>query len=125
MNFFGIGGLEWLIIGTIAFFVLGPKSMVEGARAARKVIKNLREQGNELQTMFKEAASLEDERDAEDKAPPAPSGAVARPSGGRPATSQHEGRIANETRRQPDTSGVPVPPDDQEPDTGPAADKPQ
>ncbi len=85
MNFLGIGSLEWLIIGAIGFFVLGPKGISEGVRTVRNVMKNLREQGSELKTMVDEAVALEDEQETARNAPPAPQGAVARPAGSRPA----------------------------------------
>ena len=32
MTLFGIGGFEFLLIAAIAFFVLGPKRLLEGIR---------------------------------------------------------------------------------------------
>ena len=60
MNFFGIGGLEFLLLGAVAYFVLGPKRLIEGIREARRVYSNLRRQRAELQSMITEAIDLEE-----------------------------------------------------------------
>lgn len=41
MNLFGIGPLEFLFIIIIAIIVLGPKGLVEGARAVGKFIRKM------------------------------------------------------------------------------------
>lgn len=48
MNFFGIGGLELLVIGLVAFLVLGPKKMAEAGKSAAKILSELRKQRDEL-----------------------------------------------------------------------------
>ncbi|MCH8230576.1 MAG: hypothetical protein IIA53_09635 [Chloroflexi bacterium] len=60
MNFFGIGGLEFLLLGAIALFVLGPKRLLEGIREGRRLYSNLRRQRAELQSMITEAIDLEE-----------------------------------------------------------------
>lgn len=60
MNFFGIGGLEFLLLGAVALFVLGPKRMLEGIREGRRLYSNLRRQRAELQSMITEAIDLEE-----------------------------------------------------------------
>lgn len=60
MNFFGIGGLEFLLLGAVALFVLGPKRLLEGIREGRKIYSNLRRQRAELQSMITEAIDLDD-----------------------------------------------------------------
>ena len=60
MNVFGIGGLEFLLLGAIALFVLGPKRMLEGIREGRRFYANLKRQRAELQSMITEAIDLEE-----------------------------------------------------------------
>jgi sec-independent protein translocase protein TatB len=84
MNFLGIGGMEMLVIGLIAFLLLGPKGMADGAKTVNKFMKDLRGQRDELQKIVKSAVEEEQEEDRAKKAPPVPSGAVARPAGARP-----------------------------------------
>ena len=59
MNFLGIGGLELVLIGIVAFLVVGPKRLSEGARTAAKVLRELRRQRDELTGMVREAVDLE------------------------------------------------------------------
>ena len=59
MNFLGIGGLELVLIGILAFLVLGPKRLSEGARTAAKVLGELRRQRDELTGMVREAVDPE------------------------------------------------------------------
>ncbi len=59
MNFLGIGGLELLLIAIVAFVVLGPKRLSEGARTAAKALRELRRQRDELTDMVREAVDLE------------------------------------------------------------------
>ena len=60
MNFFGIGGLEFLVIGAVAMLFVGPKRLLEGIREARKVYSELRRQRAELQSMITEAIDLDE-----------------------------------------------------------------
>lgn len=60
MNFLGIGGLEFLLLGAVALFVLGPKRLLEGIREGRKIYSNLRRQRADLQSMITEAIDLDD-----------------------------------------------------------------
>jgi sec-independent protein translocase protein TatB len=83
MNFMGIGGFELLVIGLIAFLILGAKGMRDGIKTAGKVMKEIREQGNELKQMVKQAVEEEEDEQREETAPK-PEGAVSRPSGARP-----------------------------------------
>ncbi len=59
MNFLGIGGLELVLIGIVAFLVLGPKRLSEGARTAAKMLRELRRQRDELTGMVREAVDPE------------------------------------------------------------------
>ena len=59
MNFLGIGGLELVLIGIVAFLVLGPKRLSEGARTAAKMLSELRRQRDELTGMVREAVDPE------------------------------------------------------------------
>ncbi|MBT4126639.1 MAG: hypothetical protein HOJ22_06030 [Chloroflexi bacterium] len=60
MSFFGMGGLEVVLIGAIALFVLGPKRMLQGIRDGRKIYSDLKRQRDTLQTLITEAIDLED-----------------------------------------------------------------
>ncbi|MDG0868061.1 hypothetical protein [Candidatus Lucifugimonas marina] len=60
MSFFGLGGLEIVLIGAIALFVLGPKRMLQGIRDGRKIYSDLKRQRDTLQTLITEAIDLED-----------------------------------------------------------------
>ena len=59
MNFLGIGSLELVLIGIVAFLVLGPKRLSEGARTAAKMLRELRRQRDELAGMVREAVDPE------------------------------------------------------------------
>ena len=59
MNFLGIGGLELVLIGIVAFLVVGPKRLSEGARTAAKMLSELRRQRDELTGMVREAVDPE------------------------------------------------------------------
>jgi Sec-independent protein translocase protein TatA len=72
VNFFGIGGLELLIIGLVAFLVLGPKKMAEAGKTAAKILSELRKQRDELT-----AAIMSEE-------PAPPEGARREPEGAAP-----------------------------------------
>ena len=60
MNVFGIGGLEFLLLGAVALFVLGPKRMLEGIREGRRIYADLKRQRDQLQSMIAEAIDLEE-----------------------------------------------------------------
>ena len=60
MGFMGLGGLEVLLIGAIAFFVVGPKRLLEGIRGGRKIYSDLKRQRDTLQSLITEAIDLED-----------------------------------------------------------------
>ncbi len=60
MNFFGIGGLEFLLLGAVALFVLGPKRLLEGIREGRKIYSALKRQRDELESIITEAIDLEE-----------------------------------------------------------------
>ncbi len=63
MNFFGIGGLELVLVMLVAFFVVGPVRLVQGARTARKYMTELRRQREELTQMVEDAVDLEEVRE--------------------------------------------------------------
>jgi Sec-independent protein translocase protein TatA len=60
VGFMGLGGLEVLLIGAIAFFVVGPKRLLEGIRGGRKIYSDLKRQRDALQSLITEAIDLED-----------------------------------------------------------------
>ena len=60
MTIFGIGGLEVLLIGAIALFVLGPKRLLEGVRQGRRIYTDLKRQRDALQSLVTEAIDLQE-----------------------------------------------------------------
>ena len=60
MTFFGIGGFEYLLIGAVALFVLGPKRLLEGIREGRRIYSDLKRQRDALQSMITEAIDLDE-----------------------------------------------------------------
>ena len=60
MTFFGIGGFEFLVIGAIALFVLGPRRLLEGIREGRRIYSDLKRQREVLQSMLTEAVDLDE-----------------------------------------------------------------
>ena len=59
MNFFGIGGLELILVMLVGLFVVGPVRLVEGARTARKYMTELRRQREELTQIVEDAVDVE------------------------------------------------------------------
>jgi Sec-independent protein translocase protein TatA len=91
VNFFGIGGFELIIIAGLAFFLLGPKKMIETSRSAGKLIRELKAERDKFTNMI-----MSEFDDADDKpsgakqssaatgpevTPEAPVDAVSRPRG--------------------------------------------
>jgi Sec-independent protein translocase protein TatA len=60
MSFFGIGGLEFLVIFGIALFVVGPRRLAEGVRTGRKYYTELKRQREELTSLVSEALEVEE-----------------------------------------------------------------
>ena len=52
MNFLGIGLLELLVIGGLAYFLLGPRRMSEVGRTVGKALREMRRQRDELTAML-------------------------------------------------------------------------
>ena len=52
MNFLGIGLLEILVIGGLAYFLLGPRRMSEAGRTVGSALRELRRQRDELTAML-------------------------------------------------------------------------
>ena len=52
MNFLGIGLFELLVIGGLAYFLLGPKKMGEAGRTLGKALRELRRQRDEFTAML-------------------------------------------------------------------------
>ena len=48
MNFFGIGGIELIVIALVAFLVLGPRRMAEAGKTIARFMAELRKQRDEL-----------------------------------------------------------------------------
>ena len=55
MNFFGIGGLEILLITIIGVTVVGPTRLIHGIRSFRNLMTELRRQKNDLMAVLLEA----------------------------------------------------------------------
>ncbi len=51
MNFMGMGGVELIVIAGLAFFLLGPKKMIEVSRNAGKIIRDLKSERDKLTRM--------------------------------------------------------------------------
>ena len=52
MNFLGIGPIELLLVGLVAFIFLGPARMVEVARSLGKMVQEVRRTTNDLPNML-------------------------------------------------------------------------
>ena len=59
MNFFGVGGLEVVIVLLVAFLVLGPNQLVSMAKGLGKVVKELRNATGQFARMVED----DDDRD--------------------------------------------------------------
>jgi len=95
VNFFGIGGFELIVIAGLAFFLLGPKKMIETSREAGKIFRELKVERDKFTKMVMEEYEDDDTSDtsdatksgtassrASDAGPHAPpAGAVSRPRG--------------------------------------------
>jgi Sec-independent protein translocase protein TatA len=92
VNFFGIGGFELIVIAGLAFFLLGPKKMIETSRDAGKIIRELKAERDKFTKMVMEEYEAVDDSAsaAEDSTTTgasdagldvAPVGAVSRPRG--------------------------------------------
>ena len=68
MNFFGIGGLEILLITIIGVTVVGPTRFIHGIRSFRNLMTELRRQKNDLTTVLLEA--VDDDFEEEQKGVP-------------------------------------------------------
>lgn len=51
MNFLGIGGFEIIVVAGLAFFLLGPKKMIETSRSAGKILRDLRSERDKFMNM--------------------------------------------------------------------------
>ena len=60
MNFFGVGGFEFLLILFVALFFLGPKNLIFGIRKMRLFYTQLKKQRDELISIVTEAVEIEE-----------------------------------------------------------------
>jgi len=60
MNFFGVGGFEFLLIIFVALFFLGPKNLIFGLRKMRLLYTQLKKQRDELISIVTEAVEIEE-----------------------------------------------------------------
>ena len=60
MSFFGIGGLEFLVIFGVALFFLGPKRLAHGVRTGRKYYTELKRYRDELTSLVSEAIDADE-----------------------------------------------------------------
>ena len=79
MNFLGVGPIELIIIGLVAFIFLGPERMVDAARLLGRLTREVRKMTSEVRDMV----------DVDELTNPKPTGQAIRPDAqrGRPATS--------------------------------------
>ena len=60
MNFFGVGGFEFLLILFVALFFLVPKNLIFGIRKMRLFYTQLKKQRDELISIVTEAVEIEE-----------------------------------------------------------------
>ncbi len=84
MNFMGMGVPELIVIGLVAFLLFGAKGMQDGVKSVGKVVRDLKGQSNEFKKMVMDAVD-EVETEVNSAIAIPPDGAVARPTGARPA----------------------------------------
>ena len=75
MNFLGVGPLELLIVGALAYFLLGPKKMGEAGKSVGKILREFREQRDEFTSMLMESVDTEQKPESA-STPSTPTGAV-------------------------------------------------
>ena len=89
MNFLGVGTLEMLLIAAVAFLVVGPARLTEGMRSAGRMLRQLRQERDQLTGLLMDATG------ARTPEPPArPPGAVPRDAnqnGGEPSEAPSDG----------------------------------
>jgi Sec-independent protein translocase protein TatA len=117
VNFLGIGGFELIIIAGLAFFLLGPKKMIETSRNAGKLIRELKTERDKFTNMIMTEFDVEDDKPARssdgspatgstagpEETSEAPAGAVSRPRGRMQGFADDEGN----------SDGLDAPEDDQ------------
>ncbi|MBI4306276.1 MAG: twin-arginine translocase TatA/TatE family subunit [Chloroflexi bacterium] len=69
VNIFGIGGMELVVIGLVAFLLLGPRKMAEAGKTVAKILSEVRRQRDELTAAIMQEP---DEKNAEAPAGPPP-----------------------------------------------------
>ena len=84
MNLFGVGFLELAVIFLIAFLVMGPAKAIEMARAAGKLIGDMRRTLNEMNVAadLNESSRINPSSAPDQPAKPAPPPTGAIPTGG-------------------------------------------
>lgn len=97
MNFLGVGPIELIIIGLVAFIFLGPERMVDAARLLGRLTREVRKMTSEVRDMV----------DVDELTNPKPTGQAIRPDSqpGRSATSPSEEPTVNEGTA--DSGGTP------------------
>ena len=65
MNFFGIGGMELIVILLLGFIVLGPRQLISVAKGLGRTISELRNAMNQFTRLI-------DEDDNDKRRPPGP-----------------------------------------------------
>jgi Sec-independent protein translocase protein TatA len=60
VSFFGVGGLEFLVIFGVALFFLGPKRLAQGVRTGRKYYTELKRYRDELTSLVSEAIDADE-----------------------------------------------------------------
>ncbi|MFW6195126.1 MAG: Sec-independent protein translocase subunit TatA/TatB [Chloroflexota bacterium] len=67
MDFLGIGGMEAIVIAGIALLLLGPRKMVETAREAGKITRDIKRERDRLASMI--AGDYADEEPRAERVP--------------------------------------------------------
>lgn len=111
MNFFGIGGFELIIIAGLAFFLLGPKKMIETSRSAGKLIRELKTERDKFTNMIMSEFDEADDKpsgSSQGSAPTGPEVTPVTPEAPVDAVSRPRGRMQGVT----DEGRADVPEDD-------------
>ena len=75
MNFLGVGPLELLIVGALAYFLLGPKKMGEAGKSVGKILREFRDQRDEFTSMLMDSVDTKEKPESA-ATPSTPTGAV-------------------------------------------------
>ena len=69
MNFFGVGGMELIVILLLAFIILGPRQLISVAKGLGRTISELRNAMNQFTRLVEDDGNDEKKRPPESKDP--------------------------------------------------------